>query len=145
MIDVLKVFYQTHTNLAALSVLLLMLFIFLLTKKNIRFGLVVLAILVAFNVFLYKRTEGKAWTITIEQPAVADSFGYKTTPEPITMTFSAHKNWTITDEQGNVHHWCWVDDTWDKFANTDLVAKIWGENSAKKMTKSSEAHIGGEN
>lgn len=141
MFEVLKIFYTTHYNFAAFAVLLLLLFIFLLSKKNIRFGLVILAALIAFNVFLYKRTEGKAWTITIDPPAgSADAYGVE--PEPITMTFSVHKNWTITDEQGVVHHWCWVDAAWDQFANTDLVAKIWGENSAKKLTKSSESHVG---
>lgn len=142
MFEVLKIFYQTHYNFAALSVLLLMLFIFLLTKKNIRVGIVILAALIAFNVFLYKRTDGKSWTITIDPPANTND-PYGITPEPITMTFSVHKHWTIKDEQGNVHHWCWVDAAWDQFANTDIVAKIWGENSAKKLTKSTESRTGG--
>ncbi|MCQ2107869.1 MAG: hypothetical protein MJZ05_03800 [Fibrobacter sp.] len=141
MIDVLKVFYQTHYNFAALSILLLLLFIFLLTKKNFRVGIIIFAALIALNVFIFKKTDGKAWTIYIEQPAVTDSYGYTSNPEPITMTFSAKKNWTIKDEQGNVHHWCWVDAAWDSFASMDLVAKIWGENSAKKMTKSTESRV----
>lgn len=142
MIDVLKIFYQTHYNFAALSVLLLMLSIFLFSKKNIRMGLIIMAVLIVFNVFLFKKTDGKAWTITIDPPAATpDPYGYNQAPDPITMTFSVKKNWTIKDEQGNEHHWCWVDAAWDSFASMDLVAKIWGENSAKKMTKSTETRI----
>lgn len=104
-------------------------------------SIVILAAIIAMNVAIYKRTEGKSWTITIDPPASAttDSYGYSETPEPIVMTFSVHKNWTITDKQGEVHHWCWVDDYWDKFANTDIVAAIWGSNSSKKLMKSTES------
>lgn len=138
MIDVLKTFYTTHFNLGAVSVLLVLLFIFLLTKKNIRAGLVVLVLAIAFNVFIYKKTEGKVWTITIDPPAATDSY-YE--PQPITMKFSVHKDWSITNEKGEVFHWCWVDDLWDKFSNTDFVAAIWGENSGKKLMKSSESRM----
>lgn len=140
MIDVLKVFYPTHYNFAAVGILLLLLLIFLLTKKNIKGALVVLAILIAMNVGIYKRTEGKSWTIEIppEETSVQDSF---TIPQPIFMTFSVKKNWTITDEKGVTHHWCWVDEYWDRFANTDIVAKLWGSNASKKLTKSSESRV----
>lgn len=141
MFEVLKIFYTTHYNFAALSLLLLLLFIFLLTKKNLRIGLVVLAAFIALNVFIYKRTEGKAWTIYVDQPAETDLYGNTQTPEPLKLTFSVHKNWTITDEKGETHHWCWVDAAWDTFANTDIIAWIWGENASKKMTKSSESRL----
>lgn len=138
MIDVLKVFYPTHFNLAAVAILLLLLLIFLLTKKNFKFSIIVFAILLAMNVFYYKKTEGKQWTIEIPpEEGVTDMYGNK--PEPKKMTFSVHKNWTIVDEKGVTHHWCWVDAMWDRFANTDLVAWIWGENASKKMMKSTES------
>lgn len=141
MFEVLKIFYTTHYNFGALSVLLLLLFIFLMTKKNLKVGIIVFAALIAFNVMIFKKTEGRAWTITIDPPETAasnDGYGYEK-PQPIKMTFSVHKNWTITDDKGEVHHWCWVDDYWDKFANTDIVAAIWGENSSKKLMKSTES------
>ncbi|MCF0223169.1 MAG: hypothetical protein HUK20_02775 [Fibrobacter sp.] len=141
MIDVLKAFYTMHYNFGALSILLLMLLIFLLTKKNVKGGIIVLVILVAFNIFLYKRTDGKSWTLVIDPPASTDPYG--NTPEPTTLTFSALKNWTITDEKGEVHHWCWFDAAWDEFANTDIVAKIWGDNAGKKIKKSTESRTNG--
>ena len=135
MIDVLKAFYSIHYNFAALSILLLLLDIFLLSKKNFKWAIIFTAILIAFNVFLYKRTEGKSWTIYLPPEETGDSF-FK--PQPKEMTFSVHKDWVIVDEKGEKHHWCWVDDYWDKFSNTDVVAWIWGENASKKMMKSSE-------
>ncbi|MCQ2053671.1 MAG: hypothetical protein MJY82_00080 [Fibrobacter sp.] len=138
MIDVLKVFYPTHYNFAALSILLLLLLIYLLTKKNIKWGLIVLAILLVFNVVLYKRTEGKSWTIIVEPEKTDDPYMQ---PQPQELTFSAAKNWEIVDEKGVKHHWCWVEVYWDKFASTDLIAKIWGSNSSKKMMKSTESRM----
>lgn len=135
MTEVFKLFYTTHYNFAAVSILLFLLLIFLLTKKNVKGGLVVLALLLVFNVFIFKRTDGKAWTITLEPEPSSDPY-YQ--PEAQQLTFSVKKNWTITDDKGKTYHWCWVDTYWDQFANTDLVAKIWGENSSKKMMKSTE-------
>jgi hypothetical protein len=140
MIDVLKLFYTTHYNLGALAVLLLFLLIFFLSKKNFKGAIIVGVLLIAYNVFIYQRTEGKAWTIEIDPPETASS-GYDSysTPQPIQMTFMATpEKWTITDDKGETHHWCWLDDMWDKFANTDVVAWIWGENASKKMMKSTE-------
>lgn len=140
MIEVFKVFYPTHYNFAALSVLLVLLLIFLLTKKNFKWSIIVLAILLVFNLFLYKRTEGKSWTITIEPPANADSYS---APQGIQMTFSAHKNWEIVDEKGEKHHWCWVEDYWQAFSGTDVIAAIWGDNKSRKMMQSSEQRATG--
>ena len=50
MIEVFKVFYPTHYNFAALSILLVLLVIYLLTKKNFKWTLIFLALLIAFNV-----------------------------------------------------------------------------------------------
>ena len=136
MIDVLKAFYTIHYNFAAMSILLLLLVIFLLTKKNYKWTIIFSAILIVFNVFLYKRTDGKKWTIIIPPPESSDPY-FK--PEPKTMTFSVNKDWVIVDDKGEKHHWCWVDEYWDKFANTDVVAWIWGENASKKMMNSTES------
>ncbi|WP_407457598.1 hypothetical protein [Fibrobacter sp.] len=140
MIDILKLFYTTHYNLGALAVLMVLLLIFFLSKKNFKGAIILVVILIAYNIAIYKRTEGKSWTIEIDPPA-AESSGYDSfsKPQPIKMTFSATpEKWTITDEKGETHHWCWLDDMWDKFANTDVVAWIWGENASKKMMKSTE-------
>jgi hypothetical protein len=140
MIDILKLFYTTHYNLGALAVLMLLLLIFFLTKKNFKGAIIVFILLIVYNVGIYKRTEGKSWTIEIDPPEVASN-GYDSfsKPQPIKMTFSATpEKWTITDSKGETHHWCWLDAAWDKVANTDVVAWIWGENSSKKMMKSTE-------
>jgi hypothetical protein len=140
MIDILKLFYTTHYNLGALAVLMVLLLIFFLSKKNFKGAIILVVILIAYNIAIYKRTEGKSWTIEIDPPA-AESSGYDSfsKPQPIKMTFSATpEKWTITDEKGETHHWCWLDDMWDKVANTDVVAWIWGENASKKMMKSTE-------
>ena len=135
MIEVFKVFYPTHYNFAALAILLTLLLIYLLTKKNFKWGIITLVLLLAFNIFVYKRTEGKAWTITIEPEKSSDPY---VTPQAKKMTFSVNKNWTITDEKGEVHHWCWVEDYWQKFSSMDLVSALWGSKSTKKMVESSE-------
>ncbi len=137
MIDVFKVFYPTHYNFAALAILLFLLLIYLLTKKNYKWSIITLILLLAFNIGIYKRTVDREWTITIDPEPSSDPFY---TQQPQTMTFSVKKNWTITDEKGVVHHWCWVEEYWQKFASVDLVAKLWGTNSSKKLVKSSEKH-----
>lgn len=97
MIDVFKAFYTIHYNFAAVSILLLALNIFLLTKKNFKWTIVFTAVLIAFNVFIFKRTEGKSWTIYIDPPEDAGNSFYK--PEPTKMTFSIHKDWVIVDDK----------------------------------------------
>jgi len=142
MIDIMKLFYTTHYNLGALALLMLLLLIFFLSKKNFKAAIIVTALLVAYNVMIYKKTEGKSWTIEIE-PEQTESNGYSSyygKPDPIKLTFTAAPGkWTFTNEKGVTYHWCWVDDLWDKFASTDLVAWIWGENASKKMMKSTES------
>ena len=135
MIDVFKVFYPTHYNFAALAILLLLLFIYLLTKKNFKWGIITMVLFLALNIAIYKRTEGRAWTITIEPEKTSDPYY---TPQAKKLTFSAKKNWTITDEKGEVHHWCWVEDYWQAFSSMDLVSALWGSKSTKKMVKASE-------
>lgn len=138
MIEVFKVFYPYHYNIGILSALLVMLLIFLLTKKNYKWSIITLIIVVALNIAVYKRTEGRSWTITLEPEKTSDPF---VTPEVKKMTFSVHKDWTITDEKGEVHHWCWVEEYMQEFASVDLVAALWGENSSKKLVQASESHV----
>ena len=135
MIEVFKVFYPTHYNFAAVTILLVLLLIYLLSKKNFKWGIITLVLLLALNIGIYKRTDGKAWTITLEPEKTSDPYY---TPQAKKLTFSVHKNWTITDDKGEVHHWCWVEEYWQKFASLDLVAALWGENSSKKMVQSTE-------
>jgi hypothetical protein len=143
MIDVLKLFYTTHYNLGALAVLLLLLLIFFLSKKNFKGAIIVVALLIVYNVGIYKRTEGKSWTIEIEPTEVETSeYGSISKPQPIKMTFSATPDkWIITDNKGETHHWCWLDAMWDKVANTDIVEMIWGGNASKKLMKSTESRV----
>jgi len=136
MIEVFKVFYPTHYNFAALSILLILLVIYLLTKKNFKWSIIFLILLVAFNVFIYKRTADRAWTITFEPEKSSDPYY---TPQAKKLTFSVKQNWEIIDEKGEKHHWCWVEEYWQSFASVDLVAKLWGTNSKKKMVNSTES------
>ena len=89
MIDILKLFYTTHYNLGALALLLALLLIFFLSKKNFKGAIIVLILLIGYNVGIYKRTVGKSWTIEIEQPATTSEYGGFSQPQPIRMTFSA--------------------------------------------------------
>ena len=139
MIEVFKVFYPTHYNFAAVSILLVLLLIFLLSKKNFKWSIIVGVILIAFNFFIYNRTEGKVWTIVIEPEETGDAYNK---PVPQEYSFSVHKNWKITDDKGKEHHWCWVETYWQKFAGLDLVSAIWGENSSKKMMQATEQRAG---
>jgi hypothetical protein len=144
MIDILKLFYTTHYNLGALALLLALLLIFFLSKKNFKGAIIVFILLIGYNVGIYKRTVGKSWTIEIEQPPTTSEYGGFSQPQPIRMTFSATpEKWTITDSKGEVHHWCWLDAMWDQFSNTDIVAWIWGDNASKKMMKSTESRADG--
>lgn len=138
MIDVFKVFYPTHYNIAAISVLLILIIIFLLTKKNYLWSLIMLSILLIFNVLVYKRTDGKSWTITV-QPEKGEEQDYWHQQNK-TMTFSV-KNWKIVDEKGVEHHWCWVEDYWERFSKLDLISAIWGGNVSKEMVQSTETRV----
>lgn len=134
MFDVLKVFYPTHYNFAALSILLTITIIWLLTKKNYKWSIIFFVVLLAFNIAIFKRTDGKSWTINFEEGKDHSEM----ISESKTYTFSAHKNWSVTDSQGKTYHWCWVEDWWSEFSSMDLVATIWGDNKSKKMMKASE-------
>lgn len=140
MIDVLKIFYPYHYNFAAFSVLLVIFFIWLLTKKNYKWAIITMASLIALNIAIYVRTEGRSWTIIKQNAPVADSYG-NVTESTETYTFSIHDQWTIIDKAGEVHHWCWVEDYWQRFSGFDAIAAIWGGNASKNMIQSKEERL----
>ena len=140
MIDVFKVFYPTHYNFAAISVLLVLLIIFLLTKKNFKWTIILGVVLIAFNLFLYNRTANKTWTITIEPEKSEDSY---IQPQAQQYTFSAPNHWKQVDEKGKELHWCWVETYWGKFASLDLISALWGDNKSKKMMRATETRANG--
>lgn len=140
MIDVLSTFYSVHYNFGILCIILALLLIYLLSSKKFKFAIIVLVILVAINVGLYKRTEGKSWTITEAPEKLADG---SVSSVAKSITFSVHGTWTTTNEKGEVMHWCWVDQLIEDFSQTDVIGKLWGENKSKKMIKASESHADG--
>lgn len=145
MIDVLKAFYSVHYNFGLLCIIILLLGILFLTKKMWIFAGITLAVVLVINVVCYKMTDGKSWTI--EAATVKTEFG-ETKGSP--MTFEVHKNWiseegVIVDRGDTIHHWCWVDQLWENFSETDVIGALWGENKSKKMIKASESHAEGIN
>ena len=140
MVDVLKAFYSVHYNFGILSILLVLLLIFFLTKKNFKFAIVTLAVVLVLNVGLYKRTDGKTWTIT-EEPEKLEDGSYSSFVK--STTFSARGTWVIKDDKGGIKHWCWLDQMWENFSQTDVIGMLWGENKSKKMIKASEGHANG--
>ncbi len=143
MIDVLKAFYSVHYNFGIICIIILLLGILLATKKMWIFVGITALVIIILNVACYKMTEGKSWTI--EPAVVKTEFGeIKGNP----MTFSVHKNWVneegvIVDRGDTIHHWCWVDQIWENFSETDIIGALWGENKSKKMIKASESHADG--
>lgn len=141
MIDVLKAFYSVHYNFGILAIIIVLIGIFFATKKMWIFVAITLAVVLVANVVLYKMTDGKSWTI--EAAVVKNQYGSEYKADP--MTFSVAKNWVnkegiIVDRGDTIHHWCWVDQLWENFSETDVIAAIWGDNKSKKMIKASESH-----
>jgi hypothetical protein len=143
MIDVLKAFYSVHYNFGIICIIILLLGILLATKKMWIFVGITALVVIILNVACHKMTEGKSWTI--EPAVVKTEFGeIKGNP----MTFSVQKNWVneegvIVDRGDTIHHWCWVDQIWENFSETDIIGALWGENKSKKMIKASESHADG--
>ena len=137
MIDVFKVFYTVHYNFGAFSLLLLLLIIFLLTKKNFKWSLIFLAINIAFNIFIWQRTANRVWVID-DTPEPQNEWD---TPSPVTYRFSAPDHWIIENDNGEKMHWCWVEDYMEKFLGFDFVDKLWGTNKAKKLRNASEERL----
>ena len=102
---------------------------------------ITVAVVLVMNVVLYKMTDGKSWTI--EAAVVKNAYGTEYKADP--MTFSVQKNWVskegiVVDRGDTIHHWCWVDQLWEEFSQTDVIGALWGENKSKKMIKASESH-----
>lgn len=130
MYEVLKLFYTVHYNVGAVCILILFGIIFVLTKKNYRTALILGVILVVINVYVYKKTIDRVWTLTEGERS---------------WKFSIEKDWTITevvDEKDTVvYHWCWLDQWWDNIASTDLVGTLWGTKQVDKYRKTSEERM----
>ena len=141
MIDVMKAFYTVHYNFGAISLLLFILIIFLLTKKNFKWSLIFFAVTIAINVFIYQRTANRSWTVIVPAAEDTSNSGYDSYQEEQKYTFSATKNWTIKTEKGEVIHWCWVETLMDKFANIDFVDRLWGTKQAKQLRQASEQRL----
>jgi hypothetical protein len=141
MIDVMKAFYTVHYNFGAISLLLFILIIFLLTKKNFKWSLIFFAVIIVINVFIYQRTANRSWTVIVPAAEDASNSGYDSYQEEQKYTFSATKNWTIKTEKGEVMHWCWVETLMDKFANIDFVDRLWGTKQAKQLRQASEQRL----
>ena len=140
MIDVLKAFYSVHYNFGILAIIILLIGILYATKKMWIFLAITVVIVLVMNVAFYKMTDGKSWTI---EPAVVKTEFGETKGSP--MTFDVKKNWVneegvIVDRGDTIHHWCWVDQIWENFSETDVIGALWGENKSKKMIKASESH-----
>ena len=140
MIDVLKAFYSVHYNFGILAIIILLIGILFATKKMWIFLAITVVIVLVMNVAFYKMTDGKSWTI---EPAVVKTEFGETKGSP--MTFDVKKNWVneegvIVDRGDTIHHWCWVDQIWENFSQTDVIGALWGENKSKKMIKASESH-----
>ena len=143
MIDVLKAFYSVHYNFGILAIIILLIGILFATKKMWIFLAITVVIVLIMNVAFYKMTDGKSWTI---EPAVVKTEFGETKGSP--MTFDVKKNWVneegvIVDRGDTIHHWCWVDQIWENFSETDVIGALWGENKSKKMIKASETHAEG--
>lgn len=141
MVDVLKAFYSVHYNFGILAIIILLIGIFFATKRMWIFLAITVVVVLIMNVVLYKMTDGKSWTI--EAAVVKNAYGTEYKADP--MTFSVQKNWVskdgiVVDRGDTIHHWCWVDQLWEEFSQTDVIGALWGENKSKKMIKASESH-----
>jgi hypothetical protein len=122
MVDVLKAFYSVHYNFGILAIIILLIGIFFATKKMWIFLAITVAVVLVMNVVLYKMTDGKSWTI--EAAVVKNAYGTEYKADP--MTFSVQKNWVskegiVVDRGDTIHHWCWVDQLWEEFSQTDVI------------------------
>lgn len=129
MIDVMKAFYSVHYNFAALSILILLLLIFFLTRKNFKGAIIALVVIIALNLAIYKRTDGRVWTLEDTTDGTVIQFAAASDRYP----------WVAEDEKtGEILHWCWFEDYWDAFASISLVDKLWGSKQVESARKSSE-------
>lgn len=161
MIDILKTFYTVHYNLGAVVALMLLVIIGMLLKKNFK-GVIIFTILIVIQVaFVYHKTNNKIWTRQFfvsdeyEKHALWEKLHHKDMMyidfrDSITLTFSTLNNekfpWVLKDtdvKSDKMFHWCWVEDYWEKFAQTSLVDKLWGTEKATDIRGSSEERMDG--
>jgi hypothetical protein len=150
-------FYMVHYNIGAVALLLLLVSLFLIIKKNYKFTIVFLAVFIVLNLFVHSKTANKQWTREFYRTDEVVSYPVwnqfdkekrKIAINDTTKITFAVKNpdhpWVSYSESGDtLRHWCWVDEWWEKFSQTDLVAWIWGENAGKKVRGSSEERLKG--
>lgn len=160
MIEVLKAFYVVHYNIAMIFVIMLALAIFFATKKNYK-GIIILAVLmVIFNIVIFSKTSGKAWTRSFyvtdeyEEKYLFYSYlhgendrEYIPVTDSVEFTFVAGNPdyaWVVYDENEDkrIYHWCWFDDMWAAFKSTSIVDKLWGTEQANAVRTSSENRVG---
>lgn len=156
--EILTQVYTVHQNLLAISILLICLIVFLAMKKNFKLAIPFMILFIVVNVFCYKQTANKAWErqflVTDTYPKsfliydkINDSIPVIKFTDSIKVVFNAmkHESWVIDAiDSTNIKyklHWCWVDNYWESFTQTDLVSWIWGENAGKKVRGSSEARF----
>lgn len=156
--NTLFTFFSVHQNIMALAILFLIVGIWLITKKNYKMFIPVILIFFGLCIGCYQLTEGKTWTrefySTDELPKTMiiyeqfnDSIPLIEHKDTLKVTFGIGDKtpWVVQklDQNANKQllHWCWVDDYWEKFGQTDLVAWIWGENAGKKVRGSSESRL----
>ena len=160
--SVLLDFYFIHTNIFAVIVLLLMFCIFFILKKNWKFLIIFGFIAIALNVILLSKTNDKAWqrdfyrtdeymkSYLIYDKVIPDSekvqMDFRDSMKVIFAAGNKNHPWVVyahdhLDGSTKRLHWCWVDDMWERFSQTDLVSWIWGENASKKVRSSTEARV----
>lgn len=156
--NTLFTFFSVHQNIMALAILFLIVGIWLITKKNYKMFIPVILIFFGLCIGCYQLTEGKTWTrefySTDELPKSMviyehfnDSIPLIEHKDTLKVTFGIGDKtpWVVQklDQNANKQllHWCWVDDYWEEFSQTDLVAWIWGENAGKKVRGSSESRL----
>lgn len=151
-------FYSVHYNIGAVALLIFIVAILLFSKSNIKGGLITLALFVGLNVFCFKQTDGMSWTreFYASDEVPKTMFLYEKVNKDIkniefrdtlktAFAISDKTPWVLKTQSQNANmgylHWCWVDDWWERFTQTDLVAFIWGENAGKKIRGSSETRL----
>lgn len=152
-------FYLVHYNIGALVILIFITALFLLMKKNFKFTIIFLGFFIALNLVIHTKTANKQWTAEfyrtdeiINYP-IWNKFDKERRVIAINdtnkLTFAIRNPdhpWVSYSESGDtLRHWCWVDEWWNRVSNYDLVEKVWGGDATKKMRKSSEDRLQGNN
>lgn len=148
-------FYMVHYNIGAFVILIFLLSMFLLFKKNYKFTIIFLAFFIALNLVIHGKTANKSWTREFYKTdelvsyPVWNKFDKErkvvALNDTTKITFAVkdlEHPWVSYSESGDtLRHWCWVDEWWEKVSQTDLVAWIWNEPANKKVRGSTEARV----